>query len=290
MADYFRENRSKFPGGSVTNYRVLGKDNPDTDQTPYASLSVHHEYATHLPTFTNDSIGSLEDEDGSSGLHPTYLDSKFDELFNSSYGSKTVGQRDALAALQILRGYPQTHGRNSRHEDPKAWAVGQTQTNPAIAPDKLFFEHTPAKTQVASMFVDPSMKAHGINLLGIAYDDHNKAPFEADHSLTRFSSRLTNNAIERGLPVTTHPDNPNAVSTSNDEDDPVHNKQYMGTEWANRIRSNTAPFIHASPISDLSKIRGKEAVREMLGKTRNTKPVTSKGLSDQFLPGMEGFV
>jgi hypothetical protein len=31
-------------------------------------------------------------------------------------------------------------------------------------------------------------------------------------------------------------------------------------------------------------------VREILGRKRNPKPVTAKGLSDQFLPGMEGFV
>jgi hypothetical protein len=64
----------------------------------------------------------------------------------------------------------------------------------------------------------------------------------------------------------------------------------MVTDYANKVRNSEYPFSYATPISDLGVIRGKESVREILGKKRNTKPVTSKGLSDQFLPGMEGFV
>lgn len=291
MAEYFYEGRSKYPGGSSTNYRVLGKDNPETGTTPYASLGVTHEYATHLPTFAKDDLGSLEDETGASGLHPTYLNRKHAEVWDDiKEGKRTDAHQDALDAFHILRGHTVGAGRNSEHPDPKAWAVGQTQTNPLIAPDKLFFEHEPAKTHIGSLFADPSMKSHAMNLLGIAYDEHNKATLEADDSLTRFSSRLTQNAIKRGLPVTTDADNPNAVSTANDEDNPTHNSQYMGTDYANRIRNNQHPFIYSTPIPDLGVIRGKTAVREMLGRKRNTKPVTQKGLSDQFLPGMEGFV
>lgn len=291
MAEYFREGRSKFQGGSSTNYRALGKDNPEEGTTPYASLSVIHDYAVDLPTFTQNNIGSLEDEEASSGLHPTYLNKKHAEVWDDiRAGNRTEAHQDAMDAFHVLRGHTIKAGRNSDHPDPKAWAVEQTRSNPLIAPDKLFFEHTPAKTHIGSLFADPSMKIAGMNLLGIAYDEHNSAPFEADNSLTRFSSRLTQNAINRGLPVTTDKDNPNAVSTANDDDDPTHSRQYMGTDYANRIRNNEHPFIYSTPVPDLGVIRGKTAVREMLGKKRNTKPVTSKGLSDQFLPGMEGFV
>jgi hypothetical protein len=58
----------------------------------------------------------------------------------------------------------------------------------------------------------------------------------------------------------------------------------MSSAYADVIREKGAP------IPDTSVIRGKEAVREILGRKRNPKPVTAKGLSDQFLPGMEGFV
>jgi hypothetical protein len=291
MAEYFREGRSKFQGGSSTNYRALGKDNPEEGTTPYASLSVIHDYAVDLPTFTQDNIGSLEDEEASSGLHPTYLNKKHAEVWDDiRAGNRTEAHQDAMDAFHVLRGHTIKAGRNSDHPDPKAWAVEQTRTNPLIAPDKLFFEHTPAKTHIGALYSDPSMKVSAMNLLGVAYDEHNNAPFESDSSLTRFSSRLTQNALKRGLPVTTDRSNPNAISTADDANDSTHDNHRMVTDYANKVRSSEYPFSYATPISDLGVIRGKESVREILGKKRNTKPVTSKGLSDQFLPGMEGFV
>ena len=291
MTEYIREGRSKFQGGSRTNYRALGKDNPEEGTTPYASLGVIHDYAVDLPTFTEDNIGSLEDEDASSGLHPTYLNKKHAEVWDDiKAGKKTDAHQDALDAFHVLRGHTIVAGRNSDHEDPKAWAVEQTRSNPLIAPDKLFFEHTPPKTHIESLYSDPSMKVSAMNLLGIAYDEHNNAPFESDSSLTRFSSRLTQNALKRGLPVITDPSNPNAISTAGDDNGSTHDNHRMLTDYANKVRNSEYPFSHATPISDVGVIRGKESVREILGKKRNTKPVTSKGLSDQFLPGMEGFV
>ena len=292
MVEYFRENRSRYggsrynPAGSVTNYRALGKSDLDTGRTPYAALTVHHTYAGYAPTFDNSEEGTV------SGLSDDYIQHKRSEMFDKERSDEpsTKERTDAMAALKILQ-HTSTYGEDPDSvKDIKSWAVDQAHNNPHIAPDKLFFETNPAKTHIGSMFVDPSMKTSGINLLGIAYDEHNKAPFEADSSLTRFSSRLTQNAMKRGLPVTGSYSNPNAESTADDWDNPTHGEQSMGNDYADRLRRSGPSFTRAQPISDLGLIRGKTGVREMLGKTRNTKPVTSKGLSDQFLPGMEGFV
>jgi hypothetical protein len=292
MVDYIRENHSRYgsgryhPRGSVTNYRALGNPNEETGRTPYAALTVHHTYAGYAPTFDNSEEGTI------SGLSDEYIQHKRSEMFDKERSDEpsTKERTDAMAALAILQ-HSNAYGvEHDAIEDKRSWAVEQAHNNPHIAPDKLFFETSPAKTQVASMFVDPSMKTSGINLLGVAYDDHNRAPIEADSSLTRFSSRLTQNAMKRGLPVTGSYTNPNAESTSDDADDPTHEEQSVNNSTADKLRKGEHPFYQAQPIADLGLIRGKEAVREMLGKTRNTKPVTSKGLSDQFLPGMEGFV
>lgn len=292
MVEYFRENRSYYgsgrynPSGSVTNYRALGKSDLDTGRTPYAALTVHHTYAGYAPTFDNSEEGTI------SGLSDEYIQHKRSEMFDKDRSDEpsTKERTDAMAALAILQ-HSNAYGvEHDAIEDKRSWAVDQAHNNPHIAPDKLFFETNPAKTHIGSMFVDPSMKTSGINLLGIAYDEHNRAPFESDSALTRFSSRLTQNAMKRGLPVTGSYSNPDAVSTANDWNDPTHEYQTMGNDYADRIRRSGHAFTRSRPISDLGLIRGKSAVREMLGKTRNTKPVTSKGLSDQFLPGMEGFV
>jgi hypothetical protein len=289
--EYFREASQKYENsGGSTLYRALGTPHPDTGDVPYATLGVHHEYAETKPTFSQNQKGHSRDVDGSSGLSRMYLMHKHNDLMDkTSSGPLTDDQHNAFVAFEILKGNKVVDGRGANNEkpkNPKAWAVAQTQTNPHIAPDKLFFESSPAKTYITGMYADPSMKSAGINLLGVAFDDYNKTPFVADSSLTKFSSRLTQNAIKRGLPVVASEHNPDAVSTAGDYEEDEHVPHTVTSHHADNWLRQVS-----TPVSDLNLMRGKDSVREILGrKKRNPNPVTAKGLSDQFLPGMEGFV
>lgn len=277
MPEYIRESQTKHPGGVQSYYRALGASDPETGSTPSVSVGTYHHFAQHSPTFTDEQGPHYADYSGETGLHPEYLTQRYRSLIEEPGIASDRGKMDAMQALSVLRGY----GSQGKTMD---WAVEQARTNPHIAPEHLFYESKPASTDINGMYSDPSMNATSINLLGIAYDEGNRAPLVADSSLTKFSSRLTQNAIKRGLPVSANEGNPNAESTAGDYEPEAQLPHAMSSDYADVIRKR------GTPISDLGVIRGKEAVREMLGRKRNTKPVTAKGLSDQFLPGMEGFV
>jgi hypothetical protein len=277
MPEYILESRAKSPSGFQSYYRALGTPNPETGAVPNANVGTYHQFAKYTPTFTNEQGPNYADDSGQTGLHPEYLTKRYRSLLDEPDIADNPEKMDAMRALGVLRGYP-SHGKTMD------WAVEQARTNPHITPEHLFYESKPAKTYINGMYSDPSMNAAGINLLGIAYDEGNRAPFVADSSLTKFSSKLTQNAIKRGLPVSAHSGNPSAESTAGDYEEQRQLRHTMSSEYADVIRRKGAP------IPDTSVIRGKEAVREILGRKRNPKPVTAKGLSDQFLPGMEGFV
>jgi hypothetical protein len=277
MPEYLREFHTKYPGGVQSYYRALGTPDPETGSTPSVSVGTYHDFAQHTPTFT-DAVGPhYADYSGETGLHPQYLTHRYRSLIEEPGVSDDPEKMDAMRALGVLRGSP-SQGKTME------WAVEQARTNPHIAPEHLFYESKPASTTINGMYADPSMNATGINLLGVAYDEGNRAPLVADSSLTKFSSRLTQNAIKRGLPVSAHEGNPEAKSTAGAYEEQTQLPHTMSSEYADVLRKR------GTPISDVGVIRGKEAVREILGRKRNPKPVTAKGLSDQFLPGMEGFV
>lgn len=297
MSEYFRDvSTDQFlPGRSRTgteyiNYTAYGKPfkegHPHEGRFPTAEVTTSHTFAKYGSTFDNkNEFGEPNSKDvvGASGLHPNYLDKTYGKLnTKSNEGGLTPEETDAHDALRVLRGWaPHSEKNQDKHQDYR-WALDQTESNVHIAPTQLFHEIHPARTTVHRMFADPAAKAEGINLMGIAYREHSGTPFVASDSLSKHSSKLVQNAVSRGLPVTAHGDNPTAEQTNDiDEDGPTPHNTSPSNAWSTRLnKESISPFEVAG---------GKAVVREMLGKKRNAKPVTQKGLSDQFLPGMEGF-
>ena len=153
------------------------------------------------------------------------------------------------------------------------------------------------------MAADPSLKHTALTLGAIAKRDLKADKIIASDDLSPFSSALTKSAIKKGLPVEANQYNPDLEATNDMDLDPR-------TLDTHDIAANERFFKPVSPelISESRKdlrgmLRNPTPVAEpeveitadpkplAKPKTRNTRPVTRKGLSDQFvIPGMEKFL
>ena len=123
-----------------------------------------------------------------------------------------------------------------------------------------------------------------ITLTALAKRDLGAEKIISSNDLSYYSSKLTKTALKKGL-VETDPSNPGADQTNRMR----RHERSVESSSANNVWNDDEP---ATPVSPDLVRAARQDVREMLRKpkARNTTPVTKKGLSDQFLPGMEGFV
>jgi hypothetical protein len=252
--------------------RPLGRW-PDIEH-PTASVSGVHVPAQYAPTFSNE-----EKDSSTGGLSRDYLVHKHDTLaLKGIEGSLSSEEEDALHAIRMSMGL---HTPPGKSED---WAREQLRRNPHVAPSTLFEETRSARTKISGMFADPSLKSSAITMAGMAYKDYGNAPIEVDDNLSSFSSRLAKNAVSKGLPITASADNPNMAITNNLDLVP----RAVDPEYYDSVTSDP----DTKKLNNIDISGGRMAVRNMLRgtRTRNSTPVTAKGLGDQFLPGMEGFV
>jgi hypothetical protein len=158
-------------------------------------------------------------------------------------------------------------------------AVKRASTHPYFQQDTLF-DTTPSTMHVHTMFSDPSMTTSAITLGAIAKQHFGASKVAASHDLSPFSSKLVKNAEKRGL-VQPSDGNPKANVTNASTLSPLE----MPSTLLDAIQSARVPDSEvASARSSLREsLRGNKVVR-------NNTPVTPKGLSNQFLPGMEGFI
>lgn len=281
--EYFQENNehSAVFGGRTGSSFMHTAFGPETEVTygtsgktekrrPYAQVSGRHRYSLFAPSF-DPHTGEVSRD---------YLVHKHDQLAEASYDRElTAQEKDAVsAASHILLNKDRTEPEKT------AWALEQTRTNPHLAPDKLFEETRPAHTEITSMFSDPSMRTQALTLAGMAYEHYSKAPIISDNELSEHSSRLVRKAMKKGFPVQGGLDNPTARQTNTYTLVPRH----VAAEWFEEDYSQRPEVIRSTP-RDVA--RGRQVVREMLRSTRARKPqpVTKKGLSQQFLPGMEEY-
>ena len=151
------------------------------------------------------------------------------------------------------------------------------ENNKHFQPETLF-DTKPRTAHVDSLFSDPSLERSAMPLLGIALEHTGAQVIEPSDNLSVHSSRLVKKAIERGFPIVANPLNPSGEVTNTINKQPRH---YYG---------DPANF-QLSELPEETVTVGKARFFDTLRNSpkRNTQPVTQKGLSDQFLPGMEKF-
>lgn len=271
----------KHSDDDMSTYTAVGnefeRETPFVGRTekrrPYASVTVSHKPSHYVVPFDNNAKTNYRDPYGVTGLSNSYLRHISEKIESIPEDDWTGAEDSANQVLHALR----SGGFDKEYMKP------HLEGNPYFQPETLF-ERVPSSIQIDNMVSDPSMPHTAITLAALAKRDLGAEKVIASGSLSPFSSHLTKTALGKGL-VETDPANPNAEVTNSIR----QHERSVGSEFANNVWGNDDPdeAIHPDMVR-----AARQDVREMLRKpkTRNTKPVTAKGLSDQFLPGMEGFV
>lgn len=149
-----------------------------------------------------------------------------------------------------------------------------------------FFTHHPKSTMVDLAFSDPSMR-HTMPTIG-AYFANKYGELTISGSLSKHSSKLSRNALDRGLPVTPSVSNPD-VEVTND-----HTFNAMSAEiprnWPKV--SETAPIPDQEVRREIPDYEIKEAknyLREALGRKKPLSNQFNDHVDHPQLPGMEQY-
>lgn len=277
------EYRSLPARSNVTTYSAFGPSyvseyNYET-RRPHAEIDVSFKPEKFSPTFANDQEENIRDPQNITGFSEDHLRTLHRNLYRKLDPPKeesthaTHHDREAWKVLNAV------HKKSSNAAELLKTAVDSG--NPHFYSDKLF-EHQPSTIVIGNMAADPSMRTSALTLAAIAKRQHGAQQIEASDDLSKYSSRLTRNAVSRGLPVVMSPMNTTAQVTN----DTRLRERNVGISSINE--HTFGELVHPDVVKE-----AKQDIKQMLRsgkKVRNAVPVTPKGLSDQFLPGMEGFV
>lgn len=274
----------KHGDGDMSTYTAVGNEfevntpfiNEAEKRRPYASVTVSHKPSHYVVPYSNKPTTNYRDPQHVTGLSERYLKHIADKIESIPEDDWTGHEDSANQVMQSLRGGV---SEPLDREEMKTHIKGNKYFHP-----ETLFERIPSSIQIDNMVADPSMGHTAVTLAALAKRDLGAEKVIASDSLSTFSSKLTKTALSKGL-VETDPKNPDAEVTNNI----TQHGRSVGSQFVNNVWGNDAPdkAIHPDMVR-----AARQDVREMLRKpkTRNTQPVTSKGLSNQFLPGMEGFV
>lgn len=160
------------------------------------------------------------------------------------------------------------------------YASGKNTLHPYFDQDTLF-DTVPSNTEITRMFADPSMLSTALTMVQLAKNKHKPEVLMADDDLSAHSSKLVQNAASRGL-VQTSKTNPDAKP--NNDIEKVN--RWVGRNEVDYYKEKMQPVTQGEVMVAQNDVR--QSLRN--SRKRNNTPVTKKGLSNQFLPGMEGFV
>lgn len=269
--------------------RAVGDENAQFH--PYASLGGTFTSAIYRPNFDNRTSDDIPNSTRASGLSQHALRKARNQ---TTFDNDTPDDRSYAAIRSALMarhndanntiGSPEHNDYlktvNSGYYDKlEKDAIKKASTHPYFQQDTLF-DTEPSKIYVNDMFSDPSMTTSAVTLGALAKQHFGASEVVASSDLSPFSSKLAKNAEKRGL-VRQSEGNPRAEVTNGITLSPM----LLHERSVNDLQSARIPDSEvASARSSLREsLRGNKVVR-------NNTPVTPKGLSNQFLPGMEGFV
>jgi hypothetical protein len=266
---------TKYYGRSFQDYSVtehnltaVSEDfDPTAEGYPYASASIKRTPLSYSPNYSNEP--HEYDPHGLSGLSKHAIWS----IRNTKKSGEEYPENTGDLIRSLARGsYTEAKG-----------AADEMAKIPSLYSETLFDTH-PEQLKIKELFADTKMDIPAMNLVGIAKSKYPNASIVPSNDLSVHSSNLVKNAVNRGL-ISPNPDNPDAYVTNNVD----YNERSRRTLGAVPREYSELGLMLSPDAVD----KGKQEVRKMLRAnkpTRNNTPVTPKGLSAQFLPGMEGFV
>jgi hypothetical protein len=164
--------------------------------------------------------------------------------------------------------------------DSDSYSSGYNTNHPYFQQDTLF-DTIPSNTEIYRMFADPSMSSTALTMAQLAKNKTKSEVLSADYDLSPHSSKLVQHAASRGLVQ---------PSKANPEAKPKNDIEKV-ERWAGR---NEVDYYKEKmqPVTQGEVLVAQNDVRQSLrnSRKRSNTPVTKKGLSNQFLPGMEGFI
>jgi hypothetical protein len=278
--DYLKSTMDSDPNSHI--YMALGTPFHDKKRNeqrrPMADMGVYFTPKMYDVPFSNENAirHNRLDRKNITGLSDYYLQTVKQSIEGKDEDDWTGHDDDAMQILD------NTYSLNPDEKFVKEKMEG----NIHFHPQKLFTE-VPSSITIGSMFSDPSMTHSAMTLAAIAKRDLGAEKIIASDSLSPYSSKLTRNAIKKGLPVEPNMANPKAKVTNAN----TMNPRSVSMESDEEFHDDIGGPIQAIPHEQVKAAR--QDLRDMLRANRpvrNNTPVTPKGLSAQFLPGMEGFV
>jgi hypothetical protein len=300
--EYFKNIKQPFPAYADAEFTFTAvgdpiKDHSETNtQLPYSTVYGKFTPTEYTPNFDNSDSLIQSKSVKLTGLSKNAFTKANAHLFENG------GTEDSKSYINIIQdlnarhqdennltfGSPEHHDYLAKvnsgfYDKLEKDAVKRTSTHPYFQQDTLF-DTTPSTVHIEGMFSDPRMNSTAITLVALAKKHFNPEQIQAGYDLSKHSSKLVKNAVEKGL-VVPHPNNPNA-----------NRKNDIGI--TDRTMTPNVMKIHLKgdepvPASDVqaANLDLRETLRGRRDPVvRNNTPVTPKGLSAQFLPGMEGFV
>ena len=226
-------------------------------------------YQSYIAFGESDEQGNRKVAELGATYHPPKFLPNFDNTMPSGFSGHAHKKADKL--------YTENWATDP---DSDSYAAGRNTNHPYFQQDTLF-DTVPSTTHISRMFADPSMSSTALTMAQLAKNKHKPEVLMADSDLSPHSSKLVKNAAIKGL-VQTNPLNKDA-DVKNDID--------KTERWAGL---NEIDYAHEKmqPVTQGEVLVAQNDVRQSLrnSRKRSNTPVTKKGLSNQFLPGMEGFI
>ena len=160
------------------------------------------------------------------------------------------------------------------------YASGKNTLHPYFDQDTLF-DTVPSNTEIYRMFADPSMSSTALTMAQLAKNKTKSEVLSADYDLSAHSSKLVQHAASRGL---VQPSKANPEAKPKNDIEKV--ERWAGKNEVDYYKERMQPVTQGEVMVAQNDVR--QSLRN--SRKRSNTPVTKKGLSNQFLPGMEGFI
>ena len=200
-----------------------------------------------------------------------------DEYLDAHANSETLDAVLSARRISNDRGTPSARNEGIHY----AKAIKNLRNYQESQPTELFTT-TPKSVEIQTAHFDPSLNSSFLTVAAMIHQEHG-VPITAASSLSKWSSAVSKNAQEKGLPVVSHLDNADMLQT-NDINSKGRKPQRMGTNYVEGTMQNYERFAPV-PAQDVRSAR--QHLRSMLG--REPKQHLSHQFKDVPLPGMENF-
>jgi len=282
MAKYFKKSsKDGLPPDHIVDkykdrYKVFGKTGDEDDPIPYGTVTAKVTNERSYPNF-DFSNPDPADTRYTQVAKNTGVSREYMERHTDNYMFHTNSIFDAVTSAGRIGGNRgDSHARHLGIEYAKK--IKTFKNDQDFQPTELFTT-IPKSVEITEATVDPSLKSSFLTIGAMIHKEHG-VPITASDDLSRWSSAVSKNAQEKGLPVMGHEDNPD-MAVTNDIDSFQHYPFSVSKEAMESITEGQTPI----PEHEVKSAR--QHLRSMLG--REPKQHMSQQFKDVPLPGMENF-